>query len=92
MNWLFIHIRTIPCYRETTDATMKICVVYSLLGLDNVPMNMYASFDHTLVIIYWRVVNYGYGFEKKIFVLYRRNTFCYVNQTGNNVCELDLKI
>ena len=44
---------------------MKICVVYSLLGLDNVPMNMYASFDHTLVIIYWRVVNYGYGFEKK---------------------------
>ena len=75
MYWLFIHIRTIPCYRETTDATLTVCVIYSLLGLDNVPMNIYVSFDYTLVIIYWSVDNYGYQFWQQIFVLYRRNTF-----------------
>ena len=51
-HWLLIHIRSIPCRRETTDVMMTICVVCVMLLLDKVPLNVYGSFGHTPVITY----------------------------------------
>ena len=55
------------------------CVVNTLLQIDKGPLNIYRSFGHTSVNIYWRVDNYGYQLWQKLFVLYRRKKSYPVN-------------
>ena len=45
------------------------CIFYVLLQLDKVPFNVYGSFGHTPVIIYWRVDNYGYQLWEKYYYI-----------------------
>ena len=54
-------------------------VVCVLLQLDKVPLNVYGSFGHTAVIIYFCVDNYGSQLWQNVFVLYCKNTSYHVN-------------
>ena len=103
-HWLLVHIRSIPCHRETTDAIMTICVVCVLLPLEKVPLNVYGPFGHTPVTTYFALTVMDTSFDINI-ILYCSSTSYYVKfwsepETGNNeiyayacvVCVIDQKI